>query len=99
VLRALRVLRNEGLLEFRPERGAVIARTRKLVDFARLQGYRLEDIPDTHERVSGVEQVRVAELELVSEHVRVRVRGHGEVALTDRARRSAPTAHPTGEGG
>src|SRR6476620_7632960 len=45
VLRALRVLRDEGLLEFRrglgisvagtPERGAVIARAKELVEFAR----------------------------------------------------------------
>jgi GntR family transcriptional regulator len=49
VLRALRVLRDEGLLEFRrgrgitvagtPERGAVLARVRNLVEFARQQGY------------------------------------------------------------
>jgi GntR family transcriptional regulator len=49
VLRALRTLRDEGLVEFRrgrgitvtghPERGAVIARTRELVNFARHHGY------------------------------------------------------------
>ena len=48
------VLRDEGLLEFRPgrgisvtgtpERGAAIARARELVDFARLQGYRMDEL-------------------------------------------------------
>jgi GntR family transcriptional regulator len=54
VLRALRVLRDQGLLEFRrgrgisvagtPERGAVVARAKELVDFARRQGYPLEEL-------------------------------------------------------
>ena len=54
VLRALRMLRDEDLLEFRrgrgisvagtPERGAVIARAKELVDFARLQGYQREEL-------------------------------------------------------
>jgi GntR family transcriptional regulator len=49
VLRALRALRSEGLLEFRrgrgitvagtPEAGAVTARTRELISFARQHGY------------------------------------------------------------
>jgi GntR family transcriptional regulator len=54
VLRSLRLLRDEGMLEFRrgrcvtvagtPERGAVIARTRELVSFARQQGYRRDEL-------------------------------------------------------
>lgn len=54
VLRSLRLLRDEGLLEFRrgrgisvagtPERGAVIARAKELVDFARHQGYQLDEL-------------------------------------------------------
>jgi GntR family transcriptional regulator len=54
VLRALRLLRDEGLLDFRRgrgvsvagsvERGAVIVRARELVAFARSQGYQREDL-------------------------------------------------------
>src|SRR5437867_11145505 len=54
VLRGVRLLRDEGLLEFRrgrgvtvagtSERGAVVARARELVRFARRQGYRREEL-------------------------------------------------------
>jgi GntR family transcriptional regulator len=54
VFRALRTLRDEGLLEFRrgrgitvagtPEAGAVTARTRELINFARQHGYGPNDL-------------------------------------------------------
>src|SRR6266508_3633418 len=61
VLRALRQLRDEGLLEFRrgrgitvagtPQRGAVVAQAKDLVGFARRQGY------DVGELVAIIENV------------------------------------------
>lgn len=54
VLRALRDLRDEGLLEFRrgrgitvagtPEKGAVIAQAKALLEFARRHGYRPDEL-------------------------------------------------------
>ncbi len=54
VLRALRLLRDEGLLEFRrgrgvtvagtPERAVVLAKALELVDVARTHGYRREEL-------------------------------------------------------
>jgi len=64
LLRALRQLRDEGLLEFRrgrgititgtPAQGAMVARVRELVDYGRTQGYR----PD--ELVGMIESLAVA---------------------------------------
>ena len=54
VLRALRLLRDEGLLEFRrgngvkvagtPERGAVLAKANELLELARHHGYRRDEL-------------------------------------------------------
>jgi GntR family transcriptional regulator len=62
VLRALRELRDEGMLEFRrgrgitvagtPERGVVMARVKDLVAFARQQGYQPAEVIAMIEAVS-----------------------------------------------
>lgn len=54
VLRAMRLLRDEGLVEFRrgrgisvagtPERGVVVQRARDLVHYARQHGYRTDEL-------------------------------------------------------
>jgi GntR family transcriptional regulator len=63
VLRALRSLRDEGLLEFRrghgitvagtAQRGAVLAKAKELVRFARRQGYRREELIQLIESLPG----------------------------------------------
>lgn len=63
VLRALRSLRDDGLLEFRrgrgvtvsgtPERGLVLDRARELVEFARVNGLRRDELVELIEEIPG----------------------------------------------
>jgi DNA-binding transcriptional regulator YhcF (GntR family) len=63
VLRVFRLLRDEGLLEFRrgrgvtvagtPEQGAVLAKARELVEFARGHGYRRDELIELIESLPG----------------------------------------------
>jgi GntR family transcriptional regulator len=62
VLRALRALRDEGLLDFRrgrgvtvagtAEAGAVVAKARELLEFARTQGYRPGELIELIEQLT-----------------------------------------------
>jgi DNA-binding transcriptional regulator YhcF (GntR family) len=62
VLRALRQLRGEGLLEFRrglgvrvagtPERGLVLTKAHELVDLARRYGYKRDEVIEIIQRLS-----------------------------------------------
>ena len=62
VLRSLRLLQDEGLLELRrrrgitvagtPERGAVMQKVRELVEFARTQGYAVDELVEMIEDVA-----------------------------------------------
>jgi GntR family transcriptional regulator len=61
VLRALRLLRDEGLLEMgrgkairvtgTPDQGAVVAKTKDLIEFARSRGYRGNELSDLVQRL------------------------------------------------
>jgi len=66
VLRAMHILRDEGLLEFTrgrgitvtgtPQRGAVVERIRDLLEFARRNGYRTAELVELIESVAGAGQ-------------------------------------------
>jgi GntR family transcriptional regulator len=63
VLRAMRLLRDEGLLEFRrgrgisvtgtPERGMLVERARELLRYARRNGYRRDEVLQIIEQLPG----------------------------------------------
>lgn len=63
VLRAMHILRDEGLLEFRrgrgitvigtPEQSAMLGKVRELIDFARHEGYRTDELIEMIEDLSS----------------------------------------------
>lgn len=63
VLRAMHILRDEGILEFRrgrgitvagtPERSAILGKVREMVAFARHHGYRPEEVIEMIESLSS----------------------------------------------
>lgn len=67
VLRALRLLRQEGLLEFRrgrgisvaatPAQGAVVQQARELVAFARRHGYRVDELVELIKELATIDTV------------------------------------------
>jgi GntR family transcriptional regulator len=68
VLRALRTLRDEGLLDFRrgrgvtvagtPRRGAVMERARELIEVGRRHGYRLDELIEAVEAAAAADAAR-----------------------------------------
>ncbi len=63
VLRAMHILRDEGLLEFRrgrgitvvgtPEQSAMLLKVKELIDFARHHGYRIDEVIEMIEDISS----------------------------------------------
>ena len=70
VLRALHILREEGLLEFRrgrgvtvvgtPEHGAVLARVKELLEFARRHGYQPAEVIQMIKDQAGTDRLEAA---------------------------------------
>ena len=78
VLRSLRLLRDEGLLEFRrgrgisvagtPERGAVVQKAKELVDLARHHGYRVDELIDIIQSLRPTQELPTFVLERHRRH-------------------------------
>lgn len=105
VLRALRTLRDEGLLEFRrgrgitvagtPERSAVIERAEELLHFARTQGYQPDEvIRSSNDSGDSVGRTTAARALSFAEHPRRLAAGEsGRLRrVTARAARACPSS-------